>query len=135
MVSRKLRHYFLAHNVIVPTSYPLGDMLRSKDSTGRIGKWAVELAPFGISFVARTAIKSQVLADFVAERTPPAAWAPEKPSEGILTIYSDGAFQASGAGVGAVIILPSGQKALYSARLNFKSTNNTAEYEGILLGL
>ena len=24
--SRKLRHYFLAHDITVPTSYPLGDM-------------------------------------------------------------------------------------------------------------
>lgn len=26
MAYRKLRHYFLAHDITVPTSYPLGDM-------------------------------------------------------------------------------------------------------------
>ena len=70
MASRKLRHYFLAHTIIIPTSYPLALLLRSKDSTGRIGKWAAELAPFDITFVARTTIKSQALADFIAEWTP-----------------------------------------------------------------
>lgn len=53
MVSRKLRHYFLAHNIKVPTSYPLGDMLRNKEVTGQIGKWVVERASFTISFIGR----------------------------------------------------------------------------------
>ncbi|KAL5224076.1 hypothetical protein ABZP36_010715 [Zizania latifolia] len=56
-------------------------MFRNKDSTGTIGKWAVELAPFEINFTARTAIKSQVIADFIAEWTPSAIWSPETPSE------------------------------------------------------
>ena len=67
MTSCKLGHYFLAHDITVPTSYPLGNMFRNREVTGRIGKWAVELAPFAVRFVARTAIKSQVLADFIAE--------------------------------------------------------------------
>lgn len=71
MASRKLRHYFLAHDIMVLTSYPLGNMLRNKEATGWIGKWAVELASFAICFVARSAIKSQVLADFIAEWTRP----------------------------------------------------------------
>ena len=38
MASRKLQHYFLAHPIMVQTSYPLSLMLRNKDATGRIGK-------------------------------------------------------------------------------------------------
>jgi hypothetical protein len=36
--SRKLKHYFYAHEIIVPTSQPLGDILRNKEASGRIGK-------------------------------------------------------------------------------------------------
>lgn len=70
MGSRKLWHYFLAHTITVLTSYPLTLMLRNKDASGRIGKWAMELAPFDLIFVARTSIKSQALVYFVAEWTP-----------------------------------------------------------------
>jgi hypothetical protein len=72
MAKRKLRHYFQSHNVSVPTALPLQDMFENKESTGRMGKWATELAEHVINFVARSAIKSQVLADFVADWTPSA---------------------------------------------------------------
>ncbi|KAF0917779.1 hypothetical protein E2562_021465 [Oryza meyeriana var. granulata] len=49
MASHKLRHYFLVHDITVPTAYPLGDMFCKKEAIGRIGKWAVEVAPFALS--------------------------------------------------------------------------------------
>ena len=51
------------------TSFPLGEVMQNQDATGRIVKWALELMGEGISYAPRTAIKSQVLADFVAEWT------------------------------------------------------------------
>lgn len=36
--SRKLRHYFQAHRVRVVTSYPLGQILRNREGTGRGGQ-------------------------------------------------------------------------------------------------
>ena len=53
------------------------EILRGKEVTGRLSKWAAELSPFDLHFVARSAIKSQVLADFVAEWTPVFAPEPE----------------------------------------------------------
>ncbi len=76
MASRKLQHYFQGHKVTVPSQYLLGEVLRGKEITGRLSKWAAELSPFDLHFVARTAIKSQVLADFVAEWTPTFALEP-----------------------------------------------------------
>jgi hypothetical protein len=35
---RKLRHYFQEYSISVVTDYPLGDILRNKDATGRISK-------------------------------------------------------------------------------------------------
>lgn len=71
MTSRKLRHYFQAHRVTVVSSFPLGEVVRNKDVVGRIAKWVVELSQFDVHFVPRTAIKSQVLTDFVADWTMP----------------------------------------------------------------
>ena len=62
-------HYFELHMVTVVMSSPLGEFVQNQDATGRITKWALELIGQGISYAPRTAIKSQVLADFVAEWT------------------------------------------------------------------
>ena len=69
IAKRKLRHYFESHLVMVVTSFPLGEVIQNRNATGRITKWALELMGQGISYAPRTAIKSQVLADFVAEWT------------------------------------------------------------------
>ena len=66
MASRKLRHYFLTYPIQVPSSYPLGELLRRKEASGRISKWGAELAPFTLTYSSRSAIRSQVLANFVA---------------------------------------------------------------------
>jgi hypothetical protein len=72
-----LRHYFESHPVTVVTSFHLGEVVGNLDATGRIAKWALELMGQGISYAPQTAIKSQVLANLIAEwtetQTPPAA--------------------------------------------------------------
>nr|AAX96424.1 retrotransposon protein, putative, Ty3-gypsy sub-class [Oryza sativa Japonica Group] len=114
--------------------YPLGEILRGKEVTGRLSKWAAELSLFDLHFVARSAIKSQVLADFVAEWTP--VLAPDtKPAEQFWVMYSDGSWSHRGAGVAAVLFSPNGVPIRYAARLQFDTTNNAAEYEAVLLGL
>ena len=70
ITSKKLRHYFQVHKVSVVTTYPLRPILRNREGTGRIVKWAVKLVEFDLHFVSRQAIKSQALSDFVAEWTP-----------------------------------------------------------------
>jgi hypothetical protein len=67
ITSCKLRHYFDGHKITVVTYFPLGDILRNRDATGRISKWIVELGALNIDFTPRKAIKSQALIDFVAE--------------------------------------------------------------------
>jgi hypothetical protein len=70
MVSRKLRHYFQAYHIIVPSSQPLKDIMRNREALGRVGKWAAELNEFTIDFVHRSSIQSQALADFIADWMP-----------------------------------------------------------------
>ena len=47
----------------------------------------------------------------------------------------DGAWRHLGAGASTVLIAPSGLCSKYAARLEFKATNNIAEYKGHILGL
>jgi hypothetical protein len=70
MASRKLRHYFQAYHIIVPSSQPLKDIMRNREAIERIGKWVVELNEFTIDYVHRSSVQSQALADFIADRTP-----------------------------------------------------------------
>jgi hypothetical protein len=69
MTKRKLRHYFAAHPITVVSKYPLGKVIQNPEAKGRIAKWALELIGQNITYAPCIAIKSQVLADFVAEWT------------------------------------------------------------------
>jgi hypothetical protein len=69
MTKRKVRHYFDAHPIIMVSKYPLGEVIQNPEVEGRIAKWALELLGQNITYAPRSAIKSQVLADFMAEWT------------------------------------------------------------------
>lgn len=67
--TRRLPHYFQAHTVVVLTQLPLQAFLIKSNYTGRIAKWGTRLGAYDIKYMPRTAIKGQVLANFVAEFT------------------------------------------------------------------
>ena len=47
---------------------PLSDIINNNDATGRVAKWGIEkLVAFEITYKRRDAIKSQALADFIAD--------------------------------------------------------------------
>ena len=85
-------------------------------------------------YAPRTAIKSQVLADFIAEwteiQTPPAVIDQE-----CWTMYFDGSLMKKGASAGLVFESPLGVRMRYMVRLYFPSSNNVAEYEALINGL
>ena len=58
ITSRKLQHYFEYYKIAVVTEFPLGDILRNKETNGHIIKWAIELSTYSIEFRSRPAIKS-----------------------------------------------------------------------------
>ncbi|MCH99186.1 putative protein NYNRIN-like, partial [Trifolium medium] len=130
MAARKLKHYFLAHSIVVQTDQPIKQLLTRPDMTGRMLKWSLELAEFDISYESRKALKAQVLADFIAKMTTPTT--PEKEK---WTIFVDGSSNSQGSGAG--IILENGEGVLIevSLGLSFPTTNNQAEYEAFLAGL
>jgi hypothetical protein len=134
LTRRKLRHYFESHPVTVVSSFPLGEIIQCREASGRIAKWAVEIMGETISFAPRKAIKSQVLADFVAEWVDtqlPAA--PIHPK--LWTMFFDGSLMKTGAGAGLLFISPLGKHLRYMLRLHFPASNNVAEYKALVNGL
>jgi hypothetical protein len=134
LTRRKLQHYFESHPVTVVSSFPLGEIIQCREASGRIAKWAVELMGETLSFSPRKAIKSQVLADFLAE------WvdtqlprAPIQPK--LWTMYFDGSLMKTGAGAGLLFISPLGKHVRYVLCLHFPMSNNVAEYEALVNGL
>jgi hypothetical protein len=94
----------------------------------------VELMGETISFAPQKAIKSQVLADFLAEWTD--TQLPTTPIQPELwTMYFDGSLMKTGAGAGLLFISPLGKHIRYVIRLHFPASNNVAEYEALVNGL
>jgi hypothetical protein len=135
MASRNLWHYFQAYRIIVPSSQPLKDIMRNREATGRIGKWAEDLNEFTIDYVHRSSIQSQALVDFIADWTLGAQEEEINKDAKAWTVFCDGSWGTFGAGAAAVLVAPSKVRTCYATKLDFSCTNNIAEYEALLLGL
>ncbi|KAF5813133.1 putative ribonuclease H [Helianthus annuus] len=140
--SRRLCRYFGGHVIHVLTNHNIGNILARPEISGRLEKWAIELDGHNVVFRPRPAIKGQVLVDFLTEvpddkeRECKAMEKAEKQSlEEPWLLYTDGASNEDGAGAGLRLVSPDKHEFTYAIRLEFKSTNNEAEYEAFLAGL
>jgi ribonuclease HI len=50
-------------------------------------------------------------------------------------MYFDGSYTLKGVGAGIVLILPEGDMLKYVIQIEFLTTDNTLEYEGLVTGL
>jgi ribonuclease HI len=79
-------------------------------------------------------IKSQALTNFIVEWT-------DSGLRGISDLldhwvmYFDGSYTLKGEGASVVLIPPEGDVLKYATQIEFPTTNNTAEYEGLVTGL
>ncbi|XP_013617477.1 PREDICTED: uncharacterized protein LOC106323991 [Brassica oleracea var. oleracea] len=103
----------------------------------------MELGKYDVIFRPATSIKSQVLADFVAEFSPALLPALElevrlrgkTKEEGEWILHVDGSSNVRGAGVGIVLTSLTRDTASRAVRCNFKATNNEREFEALIAGL
>ncbi|KAJ9566692.1 hypothetical protein OSB04_002658 [Centaurea solstitialis] len=140
--AKKLRHYFQSHHIITVTNYPLTTVLRKPELTGRLAKWCIYLSGFDIEFKPKTAIKSQALADYVAEFSPGLEPTTCDEVHNVTIqdnqpwlLYVDGSSIVRGVGLGVVLKSSQGGNMMYSIRCEFKAMNNEAEYEALIAGL
>jgi hypothetical protein len=135
MTGKKLSHYFECHSIIVVASTSISSILNNPDAMGRVSLWGITLGPWEITYQRYSAIKSQVLPDFIAEWTE--AHMPKLLDlSNCWTIYVDGSKRVSRAGAGVVLVSPQGDKMCYVLRMRFTNpSNNEAEYKAILHGM
>ena len=135
--ARKLRPYFQAHTIEVPTEYPMKQVLHKPETSGRLMKLAIELSEFDIRYRPKTAIKEQVLADFVMKFTSaePAKDAQTMTDLSIWKLSVDGASNAQGSGAGLILTSPERIDIEYTLRFGFHTSNNEVEYEAVIAGL
>ena len=120
--ARKLKPYFQAHTIVVLTDQPLKRAMSSPEAAGRMALWAIELSEFDVQYRSQTAVKGQIMADFVAEYTQPE----DKGVEGqkLWSVHMDGSSTQHSRGAGVVIQTPEGDKIECMIRLDFPTTNN-----------
>ena len=94
---------------MVASEVPLNDIINNRDATGQIAKWAIELLAFNIIYKPRCAIKSQVLADFVAEWTE-AKLPKEYGAYSNWIMHFDSSKMLAGLGAGVVLTSPTRDK-------------------------
>ena len=110
MASRKLRHYFQAHQIT--TRLLMQQNLPNPDATGRIVEWALELSSFGLKFERTSTTKSRALAEFIAEWTSTPdediqeTTLPDKETSRDWIMYFNGAFSLQGASVDVLLVAP-----------------------------
>jgi hypothetical protein len=135
MTRKKLPHYFEYHSIIVVASTPVSSILNNPDATGRVLLWGITLEPWETTYQRQSAIKSQVMPDFIAEYTE--AQMPELPDlSNCWTIYVDRSKRVLGAGAGVVLVSPQGDKMRYVLHMRFVNpSKNEVEYEAVLHGM
>ncbi|GJW99024.1 reverse transcriptase domain-containing protein [Tanacetum coccineum] len=98
-----------------------------------------ELEGYDIQYRPRTAIKGQILADFIVERpeeeSPDELMAEPEVLPEPWTLFTDGSSCVDGSGAGLILINPEGAEFTYAMRFRFEATNNEAEYEALIAGL
>ena len=110
----------------------MSEILYNRDATVRVAKWVIELLPLDIKFEAKKAIKSQAIADFLAE------WIEQQLPIQVHSEHSTMFFNRSkmlnGSDAGVVLVSPRGDKLCYVLQIHFDPSNNEAEYEALLYG-
>ena len=106
-----------------------------------MAKWSVKLSTYDLIYDPRTTIKSQALANFVADFSSdiqPEADSKVKlldESTGEWTLHTDGASNVRGTGLGIILKSPQGDIIPQSISCEFQATNIESEYEALIAGL
>ncbi|KAK4407803.1 hypothetical protein Sango_0361300 [Sesamum angolense] len=92
-----------------------------------------KLSEYEISYLPRTTIKAQALADFIFVMTGISSGDTPKIEKWLLHVDGSSTIQGNRAGV--VITSPHREDLEFAVKFDFKASNNEAEYEALLIGI
>ncbi|XP_073360274.1 uncharacterized protein [Aegilops tauschii subsp. strangulata] len=118
-IAKKLKQYFQEHVITVVSTAPLGEIIGCRDASGRVAKWALELADHTILYEPRTTIKSQALADFLIDWTE-TQYLPPPPDSTHWHMHFDGSKMRLGLGAGIMLSSPKGDRLQYALQIHFE---------------
>jgi hypothetical protein len=131
----KLKHYIKPVDVYVSSHYDIIKHMLSKPILhSRIGKWALALIEFSLTYMPLKVVKGQVVADFIVDHSIDAA-ALNYVELGSWKLYFDGSSHKNGTGFGIVIISPNKIPTTFQYKVEGICSNNKAEYEALIAGL
>ncbi|KAG8481981.1 hypothetical protein CXB51_026895 [Gossypium anomalum] len=149
----RLKQYILYHTTwLISKLDPLKYMMESNALNGRMARWQILLSEFDIVYVNQKAVKESTIADFLASRAledyEPLSF--DFPNEDLMYVATieedsreghpwklnfDGASNAIGNGIGAVLVSPNGDHYLFTSKLDFDCTNDMVEYEACIMSI
>ena len=111
--------------------------LHKPETSGILITCSIELSEFNIRYKPRTAIKGQILADFIMGFTPTESAEATQltPDLPIWRLSVDEAADTQGSGAGLILTSLEGIDVEYALRFGFQASNNEAEYEVVIAGL
>uniref|UniRef100_A0A2N9GBH6 RNase H type-1 domain-containing protein n=1 Tax=Fagus sylvatica TaxID=28930 RepID=A0A2N9GBH6_FAGSY len=120
--SKKLRQYMLYYTTwLVSRMDPIKYIFEKPALTGKIARWQT--------------YPSEQLELMDSEFPDEDVMTVDEDNHGRWKLYFDGAANAVGSGIGAVLVSPKGQQTPIAVKLGFDCTNNMTEYEACIVGL
>ena len=144
--SQRLKRYFSAHQILlVIESHPIKALLHQPLLTGRIAQWLVLLSQYDIGLRTPKAVKSQAIADLLAQfpGKEKSSLSEEILGEVVIvdapgkkwTMRFDGSTTIASNRVGIILSYEDGDTIPLSFKLGFSYSNNAVEYEAYLTRL
>jgi hypothetical protein len=129
-------------------SHPIRSLLHRPVLSGRLAQWLLLLSQYEIITETPTAIKSQAIADLLAQfpgedSSSISHEVPGGTGEALLAdlvdsmwmLKFDGSSTSNSSGAGIVLIRENGETMAKSFKLDFSCSNNASEYEAYVTGL
>lgn len=131
----KLKHYIKSIDVYVSSHFDIIKHMLSKPILhNRIGKLALALTEYSLTYMPLKAMKGQVVADFIIDHA-----IVEKPQNYLelepLKLYVDGSSHKNGTCIGILVISPNNIPMKFKYIIDGFYSNNEAEYEALINGL